>query len=468
MSETKVILIEFNELVPNLMDRFIAEGHLPFFSRFRRESLVFTTDAQAKGEDLNPWVQWVTVHTGLDLAEHGIKFLSDGCKLDRPAVWDIASENGMQVLVCGSMNGRYDKPLNGYLVPDPWSSGLTCYPPGEFDTFYEYIRTAVQEHTNPDSNARVSGREFVKWMLRHGLSFGTLRRTVAQVLRERLRGGAWRKAVILDRFLFDVFLKYYRRTTPRLATYFSNSTAHFQHKYWRCMEPEVFSSKPSEEDHREHKDAILYGYRQMDDLIRRFLALADENTTLVFCSALGQQPYLGHEDQGGRIYYRLKSSSVLSDKLGLPEGFSYEPVMAEQFFLRYQSEQEASRARKMLAALKTGDQATFHVQGQGRELLVQCQQTGQVSPESVIRSTELETSFFDVFYRIDGTKSGFHHPDGLLWIRLPDRTYREEKEKVPLRNIAPTILELLDTPKPAFMSGESLLSSVRPVMQASA
>ena len=41
-----VILLELNELVPQLLDRFIAEGRLPNFERLRKESLVFTTDAE--------------------------------------------------------------------------------------------------------------------------------------------------------------------------------------------------------------------------------------------------------------------------------------------------------------------------------------------------------------------------------------------------------------------------------------
>lgn len=458
MSKEKVILIEFNELVPKLMDKFISQNHLPFFSKLRQASRVYTTDAQAEGEDLNPWVQWVTVHSGLDLDEHNIKFLSDGCKLEKPSVWDIVSENGMPVLVGGSMNGRYDKPLNGYLIPDPWSSGLTCYPAKEFDTFYNYVRSAVQEHTNKDAELSVSSVQFVKWMLSHGLSFDTLRKVVVQLVGERFGRGGWKKAVILDQFLWDVFLKYYRKKKPRLATYFANSTAHYQHKYWRCMEPEIFKEKPTDEEYREYKDAILYGYKQMDEIIGKFLNLADKDTTLIFCTGLGQQPYFGHEDHGGRIYYRLKDSSVLSSKLGLTKNFSYEPVMAEQFFLEFSNEDEATQAKEVLEGFMTGDAPTFYIQPQGSKILVQCQQTNYVSSDTMIKSPTSEHSFFDIFYRVDGAKSGFHHPDGILWIKRPGWGHEEFHDKVVLRDIAPTILDILDTPKPDFMKGTSLFS----------
>src|SRR5262245_7968748 len=114
-----LVMIEFNELTPSLMFKFMGEGHLPNFRRFHDESEVYLTDAEEEGEDLNPWVQWVTIHSGLPAEQHGIKRLSEGHLLNVKAVWDLLSDAGYRVWVCGSMNARYDKPLHGYLLPDP-------------------------------------------------------------------------------------------------------------------------------------------------------------------------------------------------------------------------------------------------------------------------------------------------------------------------------------------------------------
>jgi len=40
-----VILLEFNELSPTLMHRFINQGHLPNFKSFSEESAVYLTEA---------------------------------------------------------------------------------------------------------------------------------------------------------------------------------------------------------------------------------------------------------------------------------------------------------------------------------------------------------------------------------------------------------------------------------------
>ncbi|HEY1417044.1 MAG TPA: hypothetical protein VGF41_04040, partial [Myxococcaceae bacterium] len=67
-----VIVLEFNELSPVLMRRFIDAGHLPAFRRLRDEAEVWTTDAGERPPFLEPWIQWITVHSGQPYREHGV------------------------------------------------------------------------------------------------------------------------------------------------------------------------------------------------------------------------------------------------------------------------------------------------------------------------------------------------------------------------------------------------------------
>src|SRR5262249_24285708 len=162
------------------------------------------------------------------------------------AVWGIISEAGYRVWVCGSMNARYDKPLNGFLLPDPWSSGLTPFPPGEFEAYYEFVRDQVQEHTNTSRRPpKLAAWRFLTYMLPHGLSLGTVGSVVRQLVRERRGGVRWKRASLMDLLQWDVFRRYYVLHRPAFSTFFLNSTAHYQHSYWRNMDPEAFAVKPS-------------------------------------------------------------------------------------------------------------------------------------------------------------------------------------------------------------------------------
>jgi hypothetical protein len=82
-----------------------------------------------------------------------------------------------------------------------------------------------------------------------------------------------------------------------------------------------------------------------------------------------------------------------------------------------------------------------------------------VPPEAVVvhESSSRTVPFFEIFYSMDVVKSGFHHPDGMLWVRYPDRAHFVHRGKVSIRSIAPAILALFDVPRPDFMTCESFL-----------
>jgi hypothetical protein len=452
-----VILIEFNELTPSLMARFMASGLLPNFQRFYNESHIYVTDAEEEGEDLNPWVQWVTVHSGLSASEHGITRLSDGHRLETQAVWDILSEAGRRVWVCGSMNARYDRPLHGMLLPDPWSTGLSPYPARVFDPYYHFVRYFVQEHTNPGARPSKSDTcRFLWFMLTHGLSPATIRAVTGQLWSERSNHDSWKRAAILDLLQWDLFRHYYHKHRVDFAAFFLNSTAHFQHCYWRHMEPERFAVKPSQEEMDRYGRAILYGYQKMDDLIGRFLRLGGADATALFCTALSQQPYLKAESTGGRHYYRIIGPRVLRDRLGIESPFEYNPVMSDQAILRFEGEDEARRAEQHLRGYRLSERPAFHTSLEEADLMVQCNCSAVVPPDAVLvhESSPQAVPFFQVFYSMDVIKSGFHHPDGMLWVRYPDREHAVHEGKVSIRSIAPAILELFELPRPNFMTCE--------------
>src|SRR5215472_10401467 len=209
-NQTSVIMIEFNELSPSLMNRFMSEGKLPHFSRFYRESRIYTTDAEERPPYLNPWIQWVTVHSGLPYSEHHVFHLGDGHRFEEKRVWDLLSEAGLRVWVCGSMNVRYDEPLNGSLLPDPWTSEIGPYPKSLLP-YIQFVRRNVQEHTNPEFSLGVADFfKFLTFMITHGLSASTIYSIAEEMVREFVTGQTWKRAVLLDKLQWDLFRWYYR------------------------------------------------------------------------------------------------------------------------------------------------------------------------------------------------------------------------------------------------------------------
>jgi hypothetical protein len=452
-----VILLEFNELTPALVERFMGEGKLPNFKRFYQQSKAYITDAQEAQDKLNPWIQWVTVHSGLSFAEHGVFHLGDGHKLQHKCVWDILSDANLPVWVCGSMNPRFDTPLNGYLLPDPWTTTVRPYPE-ELTPYFRFVQRNVQEHTNthiPLSPGDYAS--FGKFMVTHGLSASTVGSIARQLIRERLGGSHWKRAVLLDRLQWDVFRFYYQTLKPAFATFFLNSTAHLQHKYWRHMEPEHFTIKPTPEEQAEYETAILFGYQEMDKLLARFMDLAGDDATLVLCTALGQQPCLSYEDSGGKTFYRPRSFDDVLSFAGVNLPCEVSPVMSEQFHLIFENARDAEQAEGQLRALRVEDTPAMLVSREGSAIFSGCKIYRPVMKDAVLHAGSGRAGpFFDLFYQGDGIKSGMHHPDGFLWIRGPDRVHRGSTEKVPLRAVAPTVLDLFGVTAPSYMTAQPL------------
>ena len=124
----RLFLLEFNELCPALLSEFMGRRLLPNFRRLYDSSTVYVTDADEQHPNLEPWIQWLTVHSGLTYQEHGAFRLGDGSDLNKKCLAELLSDAGVRVGVFGSMNTNYQK-LNGYLIPDAWDGNRTASPP---------------------------------------------------------------------------------------------------------------------------------------------------------------------------------------------------------------------------------------------------------------------------------------------------------------------------------------------------
>ena len=445
------IVLEFNELSPVLMERFIKAGHLPNFAKLRQQSLVAVSDAEEPPPALEPWIQWITSHTGLSYAEHGIFDLDDGHKLKAPRIWDVLSQNGKSVWVCGSMNAGFQGDrLNGMLVPDPWSTGARPFPERVFHDYFKFVSSYVQEYTAEKVPlSKADHARFVTFMVTHGLSPKTVSDTLRQLSSERGKRNKWRRAVILDRLQWDLFRSQYRKLQPTFSTFFINSTAHFQHYYWRSMEPDVFALKPTTEEVAEFGDAILFGYRKMDEIVGECLRLAGPETAIVLATALSQQALVKYDDAGGKVIFKPRDVNVFARFCGVTQEFTYAPVMAEQFHLVFHSEAEATDAATKLTAVTLDDgKAVMETRQDGSSLFCGCAVFASPPEAAVMRSplSNVTGRFHDVFYQIEGMKSGHHHPDGILWISRQGLRPGVIERKVSLRELPATYLALCGQP----------------------
>jgi hypothetical protein len=446
----RVILIEYNELCPPLLDRWMAAGYLPNFKKLYDRSSVFTTEADETGETvLEPWIQWYSIHTGLPYREHHVFHLTDGAQACHPDIWRILHERGKQVWNCGSMNCRGFAFPGSAFLPDPWSTTEQAYPP-EIEKARRFISYNVQQHTNHESqpNWRIAA-EFAGFMASHGLR-PTTAIAILQQLASEFRGKrsvGWRRTTLLDKMQFDLFRYYYLRLLPDFSTFFVNSTAHLQHAYWRHMEPELFPIRPSSDEIDRYGNAIFYGYQEMDWLLGQFFALVGDEAQVVLATGFSQQawPYDDDVSRGGTCYYRPKDLRSFLGTLGIaPQKVL--PMMVPRHMLHFEDGAQVEAALEKLVALRCDGREVIGITpSEPRTITFANKIRYQVPDGSRVDLNDgsgRSFDFYELFYKVDEIRSTEHHPDGYLWID----TGKHERlsQKVSIMDILPTILGMYE------------------------
>jgi hypothetical protein len=134
--KNKLILFEINEFdlafILNGAKKFKYHAIKKFFNK--KKIKTFTND-KTEGYNLDPWVQWVSVHTGKASKQH--KVFRTGQKLDNSIVqlWDIFSKNNISSSIWGAFNASLrNKNKVDIFFPDPWSFEEEAYPK-KFENF---------------------------------------------------------------------------------------------------------------------------------------------------------------------------------------------------------------------------------------------------------------------------------------------------------------------------------------------
>jgi hypothetical protein len=289
----KLIVAEFNELCPWLIDQWMGEGLLPNFRVMHGQSAVFETFADVSDPaNLEPWIQWYSLHTGLSFDQHRVFHLTEGAAATHDDLWRIAHAAGRKVINFAGMNTRPFAFGDSVYVADPWCEDGNASPPA-LNIYNRFVGANVREYSNPD--ARLTAGDYAKFlgfMTTHGLRPGTVAALAGQLIEERTRDRrlSWKRATLLDRMQMDVFRHYYTKTRPDYATFFINSTAHLQHSYWRQFQPEAFAVQPDAESSALYGDAVKTGYVAMDRLLGEFMEMADASGAMLVFAPLCPAP----------------------------------------------------------------------------------------------------------------------------------------------------------------------------------
>ena len=124
-----------------------------------------------------------------------------------------------------------------------------------------------------------------------------------------------------------------------------------------------------------------------------------------------------------------------------------EPVMSEQFHLRFADAATATAAKALLDQTKLEDgTVVFRSRLEHDSVFTGCAIYKSLPGPTRLIGPRQATAFGDIFYQIDALKSGMHHRDGMLWIRDLEQKPQQHAEKIPLTAVSGMLLRSMRLP----------------------
>jgi hypothetical protein len=370
------------------------------------EGKLIRTTAEARYEDLEPWIQWPSLHNGLSVAEHGIFRLGDVVGSSPRQIFEEAEAAGISVGCISPMNAENRLKHPAYFIPDPWTKT-----PTDGSWWSERLGRAVSQVVNDNASGKVTTAS--KFYLLAGLLKFSRARNLP--LYAKLAGGlvgrSWNKALMLDVFLHDLHMKLLKATSVGFSTVFLNAGAHVQHHYFLNAGPVQHSSSLRNPDWYVDgsADPILDMLQVYDRILGEYLAL--ENTQVIVATGLSQRPY-----DRVKFYYRLRDHQQFLARLGL-QFTCVTPRMTRDFLIEFNSDDEARQGQQLLSAIRVnGDDTSLFgdIDNRGRSLFVTLTYPREITAATsiTIQGRALELKSHVAFVAV---KNGMHQSEGYAY-----------------------------------------------------
>ena len=395
----KLNLIELNEINFDLVQKYIDEDPRAF-SGFNRlfELMTFQTFGESEYDRIEPWVHWVSVHTGKGFEEHQVFRLGDIVEFGGEQIFEKLENLGLRVGCVSPMNAENRLERPAFFIPDPWTNTSS-----DGSTMSRWIHQALRQAVNDNAEEKIQAITLI-YLLVAFLYFSKLRNWSTYFKLFLNRKKRWNKALFLDLFLSDVFIKLTRKRNSDFSTLFLNGFAHVQHHYFLASKHyDGLLANPSEYVEKED-DPILDAIRVYDRIIGQILTDVDGHK--IIATALRQ---IAVDEQ--QIYYRLRSHDEFLKNIGL-SNFKVEPRMTRDFKLTFSDQKSEKHGVALLRSIEHAGIRLFNdVDVRDGSVFVTLTYNNLLSEKDVLEVNnqliDLQASF--VFVAI---KNGHHDTNG--------------------------------------------------------
>ena len=402
--DKRLILLELNEISFDAVSFYIDRSvYLPGFKKLIEQDIV-RTEAELDYDNLEPWIQWPSVHTGKTYDEHKVFRLGDFVNSSDEQFFEQIEQSGLSVGAISPMNASNKLKNPAYFIPDPWTKT-----PCDNSYFSKSITDAIVQAVNDNSQSKLT----FKTIFNLGLAFIAMVKPARYLpmIKYALNalGKSWRKALFLDMLLYEIHKTLFKRKAPNFSTLFLNAGAHIQHHYF-FNSPYVESSELKNPLWYIGKDddPFLEMLKVYDEMLEDLLKLP--NTEIIVATGLSQKPY-----EKLKFYYRLKDHASFLKKVGV-EFTDVVPRMTRDFLVSFDTEEQAFKAEQQLSKILVNNKVKLFedIDNRGKDIFVVLTYPSEITDKTMISYSLKESNLSDLVTFV-AIKNGEHQSKGFAY-----------------------------------------------------
>ena len=396
----KLFILELNEFNHKLLKYYSKKYNLNNLNKVLKfkTTKTYTSDRYIGDNNqfgyLDPWSQWVSIHTQKKAKIHKIKNLGDVPSLKYKQVWEKRSED---FYIWGPMNASKNKAKNvKVFFPDPWVYSENAFPSG-LNKILKPIKLITKSRGLMDKKKKI---KLLLELARNIILIGgsiTFLNFLFDLLKGYMKFGNKNLIQIIawENLAFKIFLKFFEKKDKFISIYFLNSLAHVQHHYWKFK-------KDSEE--------IIYCLNNIDLIIKKILEIKDVELI---------------------IYNGLSQTNAEKDKLYLYEQVSHESflnsfnikfkkvekLMTNDAHIFFKNYKDAKDCYNILSSIKFKSRNIFFVEIKKNKIFYKTNYIYKANDQDKLVYKNLELTFLK-YFRLITLRRGIHSHNGEILSQL--------------------------------------------------
>ncbi len=399
-----LLLLELNELNFDAVLLYIKKGILlPGFQRlFEKTSIC--TQAESEYNNLEPWIQWPSVHTGKTYSEHKIFRLGDIVNSPLEQFFEKVERANFTVGAISPMNASNNLINPAYFIPDPWTQ-TSC----DKSYFSNAINDAIVQAVNDNAQSKLTYKTIVNLIISFIALVTPLRWFSLAKFAITAIGKPWRKALFLDMLLYEIHKTLFKKKKPNFSTLFLNAGAHIQHHYFfnSIFSDSLYLKNPDWYIPKD-QDPFLEMLKVYDYMLLDILSI--KNNEVIIATGLSQKPF-----ENIKFYYRLKDHKLFLNLLDI-EYSDVIPRMTRDFLISFDNTKQAKQAEQRLSEIMVDNEVKLfeQIDNRGKDIFVVLTYPSEISKETTIfiNGKKLQLDNLVTFVAI---KNGEHQNKGFAY-----------------------------------------------------